>query len=50
MKMAMFAFFTFLRFVRMVKPARLVAWCNTVAFWIMLILNERGVCRYHSGY
>ena len=49
-KMAMFALFAFFRLVRMVEPARLVAGRDAIPLGIMLILNERGVCRYHSGY
>ncbi len=48
--MAMLALFTFLWFVGVIKPSGLIAGGNTVTFRIMLILNERGVCRYHSGY
>ena len=48
--MSMFTFFAFFRLVGMIEPSGLIVGCNTVAFGIMLILNERGVCRYHSGY
>ena len=49
-EMPMFAIFAFFWAMRMVKPARLVAIRDTIPFGIMIILNERGVCRYHSWY